>query len=340
MTGRKAIQPRKVARRRLKTAVTKRPAEQQVAAHSVSRALNIIGDRATLLILNCALLGVRRFNDFKLVTGLAPSLLTDRLQRLTEAKVMRRVAYSKRPIRYEYRLTKMGVGLHDTALMMIRWERRWHFDPASPMQRPVHAGCGKEFTPEFMCSACGHFADARDVYAVDGPGAGLDKPRGPRAQRRSTKLEEEPKTAHPMLERAGMLLGDRWTSHVIAAAFRGAKRFADFQDRLKIASNILADRLGRLVDAGILKKQQYEVRPKRLAYRLTDEGRDIFPLIMTLMAWGDRWLDGGKGPPLIVRHKACGAKLIPKITCNHCGEVVDHHNVTSPHTEALQTIRR
>lgn len=311
-----------------------------VVANSVNRALNIVGDRATLMILNCALLGVRRFNDFKQITGIAPSLLTDRLRRLDRAGVLRRVQYSKRPARYEYRLTRKGVGLHDTALMTIRWERRWHFDPNSPMQRPVHTDCGKEFTPEFTCAACGKFADARDVYAVDGPGAGFDKPQGPRARRRSTVLETAPKTKQPMLERATELLGDRWTSHVVAAAFRGARRFADFQDQLKIASNILADRLARLVKAGILKKQIYQVRPQRLAYRLTEEGRDIFPLIMTLMAWGDRWLDDGKGPPTIVRHKSCGAKLVPKITCNHCHGVVDHRNVTSPHTEALQEIRR
>lgn len=317
-----------------------KPADQLVTSNSVSRALNIIGDRATLMILNVSFLGVRRFNDFKLVTGIAPSLLTDRLRRLDKAGIMRRVQYSKRPARYEYKLTEMGVGLHDTALMTIRWERRWHFDPGSPMQRPVHADCGKEFTPEFTCAACGKFADARDVYAVDGPGAGFDKPQGPRAHRRSTVLEESPKSAQPMLERAMELLGDRWTSHVLAAAFRGARRFADFQDQLKIASNILTDRLGRLVEGGILKKHLYQVRPERLAYRLTEEGRDVFPLIMTLMTWGDRWLDEGKGPPMIVRHKSCGAKLVPKITCNHCGGVVDHRNVTSPHSEALRVMQR
>ncbi|MBL8642335.1 MAG: helix-turn-helix transcriptional regulator, partial [Rhodospirillaceae bacterium] len=138
-----------------KADIKAKPAEQPVPANSVSRALNIVGDRATLLILNCAFLGVRRFNDFKVVTGIAPSLLTDRLRRLDEAGVMRRTLYSKRPARYEYRLTEMGLELHDTALMIIRWERRWHFDPTSPMQRPVHTTCGKEFTPEFTCAACG-----------------------------------------------------------------------------------------------------------------------------------------------------------------------------------------
>ena len=294
--------------KRIKKPVAKKgyktkPSDQLVAANSVSRALNIIGDRATLIILNCAFLGVRRFNDFKSVTGIAPSLLTDRLRRLAKAGVMRRRIYSKRPARYEYRLSKMGVGLHDTALMTIRWERRWHFDPASPLQRPFHKVCGQEFTPEFTCAACGHFADARDVYAADGPGSGFDKPQGRRAQRRSSKMEKAPKTAQPMLERTMELLGDRWTSNVVAAAFRGVKRFADFQDHLKIASNILANRLGRLVDAGILKKHIYQARPERLSYRLTEEGLDVFPLIMTLMDWGDKWLSGGHGIPVIVRRR-------------------------------------
>jgi hypothetical protein len=61
---------------------------------------------------------------------------------------------------------------------------------------------------------------------------------------------------------------------------------------------------------------------------------------MTLMAWGDKWLDQSKGAPVIVRHRSCGAKLIPKITCSHCGEVVSNRNISSPHAEALQAMRR
>jgi len=305
---------------------------QLVQANSVNRALNLLGDRWTLLVLLCALLGMRRFDEFLKAIGVARSLLTNRLRRLEDAGILRRALYQERPARFEYRLTRKGLDLHDCALMMIRWERRWHFDPGSAAQRPIHLGCGREFTPEFHCGACGETPDVRAIEAVAGPGAGCDPPAGPRAQRRSTLSEEPSRGLHPMLERAFLLMGDRWTSHVVAASFYGARRFAEFEVRLRIAPNILSDRLTRLVAGGILRKTLYQTRPERAEYRLTDQGRDLFPLIATLLAWGDKWLAGTKGPPLILRHKSCGARLVPRVTCDQCGEVVDVRNVTVPET--------
>lgn len=309
-----------------------------VQANSVMRALNLLGDRWTLLVLLCALLGLRRFDEFLKAIGLARSLLTNRLRRLEDAGILRRALYQERPARYEYRLTRKGIDLHDCALMMIRWERRWHFDPGSAAQRPVHYGCGREFTPELRCTACGGEPDVREVEATPGPGAGCDLPAGPRAQRRSILSEVPKRGLHPMLERAFLLMGDRWTAHVVAAAFYGARRFGDFETRLRIAPNILSDRLSRLVAGGILRKDVYQTRPERAEYRLTDQGRDLFPLIATLLAWGDKWLAGAKGPPLILRHKPCGALLVPHIICDQCGEGVDVRSIAVPQESVVASL--
>jgi DNA-binding HxlR family transcriptional regulator len=126
-----------------------------------------------------------------------------------------------------------------------------------------------------------------------------------------------------MLDRAFQVLGDRWTSHIIASAFLGHRRFSAFQRALGVATNVLSDRLGRLVEMGVLTRQRYRQRPDRFEYRLTDEGRDLYPLIAELNRWGDRWLDGGKGPPLVTYHLACGHRLEPRITCDQCGEVAN-----------------
>ena len=300
---------------------------QLVQANSATRALNLLGDRWTLMILYLAFQGVRRFEAFQGGIGLARSLLIDRLRRLEAAGMIRKVRYQERPARSEYRLTEMGVDLFSLALMIIRWEKRWFYDPANPAHRLKHS-CGKEFMPQFRCGHCGGQVSAREVRAEDGPGAGLEPSQPPRAQRRSIVPAHGLNGGDPMLDRAFQVLGDRWTSHVIAAAFLGRRRFGDFQAVLGVAPNILSDRLNRLVEMGVLARRLYQDRPERWEYRLTDEGRDLYPLIAELNRWGDRWLAGDKGPPLITYHTTCGRRLEPKITCDQCGEAVDAFNVT------------
>ncbi len=124
-----------------------RPPAQLVQANSAARALNILGDRWTLMILFLAFQRVRRFDDFQGRIGLARSLLTDRLRRLQAAGILKKERYQERPARDEYLLTEMGLDLYSVALTIIRWEKRWFYDPDNPVHRLRHS-CGKEFTPE------------------------------------------------------------------------------------------------------------------------------------------------------------------------------------------------
>lgn len=285
-------------------------------ANSAARALNIIGDRWALMILGLSFARVRRFEDFHDRIGIARSLLTDRLRRLEDAGILKRERYSDRPPRYEYRLTEMGRDLFGPSMMIIRWEKRWFYDKRISAHRIRHS-CGRVFTPECRCKACGEPVEWRDVTAAPGPGAGIDPPQKPRAQRRSVVESLSPEQA--MIERSAEVLGDRWTAHTIAAAFMGRKRFVEFQRALGVATNILADRLARLVELGVLEQRLYQQNPERWEYRLTTRGRDLFPLIVELVRWGDAWLAGRKGPPMILHH-SCKKVLKTKITCDHCHE--------------------
>ncbi|HEY3188516.1 MAG TPA: helix-turn-helix domain-containing protein [Solirubrobacteraceae bacterium] len=118
--------------------------------------------------------------------------------------------------------------------------------------------------------------------------------------------------------RALEVLGERWTLLVIRDAFMGVRRFDDFQRNLGVARNVLADRLGRLVDEGILERRRYQERPERFEYRFTDKGRELWPVVMTLLQWGDRYY-ATQGPPLIVRHRGCGGEVTGHLTCARCG---------------------
>ena len=308
---------------------TAAPPSQLVQANSATRALNIVGDRWTLMILHLAFLQVRRFDDFQARIGIARSLLTDRLRRLEAAGVIKRVRYQERPPRDEYRLTEMGVDLYSVALMLIGWEKRWRYDGANPSHRLVHS-CGHEFMPEFRCGACGQEVGPSDVTMQPGPGTGEEPTQPPRAQRRSIVPSGSLNSNNMMLERALQVLGDRWTSHIIASAFLRRRRFGEFQSALGIASNILTDRLDRLVEIEVLERRAYRERPERFEYRLTEIGRGLFPLVIELVRWGDRWLAGDAGPPLILNHTVCGARLEPKVTCDRCGGTVDAYSVRPP----------
>ncbi|MFC3580466.1 winged helix-turn-helix transcriptional regulator [Sphingomonas hylomeconis] len=294
----------------------------RLASSSARRALDILGDRWTLMILHLAFKRVRRFDDFRAQTGMARSLLTDRLRRMELAGIIRRERYQERPPRDEYRLTPMGLDLFGASLMIIRWEKRWFFDPRVDVHALRHS-CGNVFLPELRCTTCGEEVVARDVIVEDGPGAGMEPPQKARAQRRSIIDRGDLAPHERMLERAIEVIGDRWTAQTIASAFSGVRRFGAFEADLGVAPNILTDRLTRLVDLGILKKEPYQQKPARFDYRLTPEGLDLFPLIVELIRWGDRWLSGTAGPPQLLRHRPCGTPLVAEIRCDHCHRPVD-----------------
>ena len=94
---------------------------------------------------------------------------------------------------------------------------------------------------------------------------------------------------------------------ILRDAFYGRTRFEDFQRSLGIARNVLAVRLDRLVSAGVMERRRYEEHPPRDEYVLTEMGRDLFPVIAALLAWGDRWTAGEDGPPLPLVHETCGS---------------------------------
>lgn len=122
------------------------------------------------------------------------------------------------------------------------------------------------------------------------------------------------------------LLGDWWTPLVLRDAMYGVRRFDDFERSLGLSRNVLSQRLGRLVDEGLLRKVAYQDRPVRYEYRLTDKGRDFFGVVAALMAWGDRWL-AEEGPPINLRHTTCGHVTTATVVCSECGEPLELREV-------------
>lgn len=135
------------------------------------------------------------------------------------------------------------------------------------------------------------------------------------------------------------VIGDRWTLLVLRDAFLRTRRFEDFQRHLGVTRHLLADRLRKLVASGILDKVAYQQRPVRHEYVLTPKGRDLYPVIVSLVSWGDRWMAGEEGPPLALVHKGCGHRMSPALVCPECGEPVGPRDVTAELGPALSEAR-
>ena len=124
------------------------------------------------------------------------------------------------------------------------------------------------------------------------------------------------------IARTVSIFGDKWTLLIIREAFRRRSRFSDFQKALGITKHRLSDRLNKLVDADIMKKHLYDEKMQRYEYRLTEKGMDLYPVLMTLVQWGDKWLGDGDGAPIVFRHLSCGHVINPTFACDHCAHEI------------------
>ncbi|MBV9605329.1 MAG: helix-turn-helix transcriptional regulator [Solirubrobacterales bacterium] len=127
--------------------------------------------------------------------------------------------------------------------------------------------------------------------------------------------------------RTWAVIGERWTMLIIREAFRGTRRFDGFQERLGVGRNILSNRLARLTEEGIFERSRYQEAPDRYEYRLTPKGMDLYPVLLMLMRWGDRYkIDEA---PVRLYHKDCGELASPELHCSHCGERVDFQSLSA-----------
>lgn len=130
------------------------------------------------------------------------------------------------------------------------------------------------------------------------------------------------------LARALDRMGDRWTPLILRDVYLGVNRFEDLVEDLGISRNLLTRRLLALIEAGILQHRTYQTRPHRHEYILTESGRDLMPILMALVAWGNRWARPEEGEPMLLRHNICGHLTSPTVCCSECGEPLKAEEMT------------
>lgn len=124
------------------------------------------------------------------------------------------------------------------------------------------------------------------------------------------------------------VIGDRWTLMILRDCFVGLRRFEHFEASLGITRHVLADRLKKLVDEGVLKKVPYGEAPVREEYRLTERGFELYPVVLSIVQWGDKHMADERGAPIVRRHEKCGNIVQGKMVCSDCGEELDAREIT------------
>jgi DNA-binding HxlR family transcriptional regulator len=264
----------------------------------VARAYGLTGDAWTQLILREAFYGVRRFSGWRERLGTPRSVLTDRLNKLVTGGLLERRGTGE-GVRTEYRLTEMGIDMFGVAVMQGQWERNWAHSPLQERYAIAFLDreTGRRLRPAVLCRPGGREIDPDDVDWRPGPG--LTRIAGPTSRRRRSEPKE---TDRPIIDRSTEIMGDYWSWSVLSAAYFRLRRFDEIHAALGVATNILADRLTRLVHYGVLKKIVYQTAPVRHEYRLTQAGLGLYPVVLAMHGWAERWmLDEGEAPVTLIR---------------------------------------
>ena len=289
------------------------------------QALDALGDPWASLIIQEAFFGVRRFDEFQENLGIARNTLTDRLVRLADYELLERRLYHKGSSRHEYRLTQRGLGVYPYALALMWWGDEWLSDKQEPLYTFSHKLCGRRLQPNVICAACKRKIYAEDV-SVSLNSAKMATIKRATAMRYSSNPDLYTRGRLSSNGRTLALIGDRWGFLILWLALAGITKFDHFQRILSVSRTILTLRLERLVKSGLFKRRLYLKRPPRYDYHLTEKGRALCPVLLTLFEWGQRWL-GVQAADENVMHKSCGAPLRVDVVCGNCREIVNPSDV-------------
>ena len=287
--------------------------------------MGIVGDEWTLWIAEMALQqGFTQYNQWLRAGPISSSVLTARLARLVEAGVMERTPYNSHPPRNEYHLTTRGRQLWPILISMWAWERTWVADPNNRLPEMRHTKCGHVFTPVQVCAACDKPTTINDVRATFGPSGGWPRSIPSASTRRRSHSGARPAE---LVEQTMALIGNRWSTAMLGAAFMGARRFGEFEEWMGAPPTIVAERLRTFCDFGVLAPSPNPLRPDWSIYELTEKGESFYPVTALVLDWGQRWFHSPEGPAVHMVHKECRNTFHPRLKCSACHERLRGHAV-------------
>ena len=262
--------------------------------------LGLIGDEWSLLIIQQALQGSTRYGEFSTGLPISNAVLTGRLRALTEEGLLERHVYQRNPDRAEYLTTPRSRSLWPVLVAIWAWERRWADHPL-PVLR--HGSCGRACAPDLACAACSAVVTIADLRVRWGPSGSWPRSMPTASTRRRAGTS-------PMFAQTMSVFGNRWSAALLIAAFLGATRFGEFEERLGAPPASIAERLRTFRANGIVAQDNY---------LLTTKGQALLAVIITALQWGQQWFVAPEGDAVQITHRACGQPFQGQLICDQCG---------------------
>lgn len=273
--------------------------------------------------------GVRRFGGWKQHLGISDAVLAARLRTLVEAGVLARLSATGVG-RAEYHLTPAGLDLWRVLLAIWSWELHQVPGQSARLPRMVHRTCGADFGPVLRCHHCHRATTVEDVELGLGPSGHFERSVPVGSNRRRSAVRRSPSSGPGMFAETMTLIGSRWSSAVLGAAFLGATRFSEFERMIGAPPSVVAERLRTFVALGVLEPGGV-AGDAWSAYHLSAKGRAFFPVVANALAWGERWFPSPDGPAVLAVHRACGRAFVPELACSCCaGAITRRTLVVSP----------
>lgn len=282
---------------------------------SVARMAEQVFDVWTFMILRECFFGTQRFDRFEAVLKLPRQTLSSRLSALIENGILVR-----KPVLsgHRYVLSERGRDLYPVMLSLMEFGDRYLAGGRPPPVQLVHLTCGQDCQPCTVCSCCKGALRPHEVHFREGSGAGFS-PAVTRPKLRRSARQRELESVRPCsVAQSLSLIGDRWCLLILRESFFGVRRFDEYREKLGIAPGTLSDRLARLTASGVLSHRTAAAGDHN-EYRLAPFGRALYPAVLAMMAWGDRWL-APEGAPLRLRHRVCDREFRAEVICSACGE--------------------
>ncbi|WP_163851327.1 winged helix-turn-helix transcriptional regulator [Pseudooceanicola aestuarii] len=289
---------------------------------SLRRALAILGDPWTMLILKESFNGTRRFGDFRRNLNIPKQTLSLRLAALCQHQMLHRRYLNANAGTVLYVPTAKTFDLADAMYSIWLWHRA---NPGPVDALPfdlVHVPCGHVLRATYRCTDChGPVTGAAlEVRRTDPPQH--DTAPRPRLARRNDAAITAAQTDGGALI-AASLVGDIACNEVLYALAQGPRHLLALSRDLQIGQIVLRDRLNKLLDLGLVEERK---EGRMSVFAPLKRAEDFLPLILSIAAWGDRWCNGDAPPPEIRLHD-CGALLNARYSCDHCDGWVGHGTI-------------
>lgn len=289
--------------------------------NAIAHAIRVVADEWTLLILRYAITsGVRHPRRWQELLPIPGPVLASRLRHITEVGILVPVPLDEAATRHEYHLSPRGASMWPMMASISSWEANWAHGQAEPVPALRHLVCGRVFDPLMACRTCGEVVAPRDVTGEFGPSGSWPRSAPNSTMRRRTSGSTN--LGPGFFPQSRVLMGNRWSAGMLGAAYLGARRFSEFQRRLSAPAAVIADRLRRFQDLGVLTADGGDPRTDRAVYHLTDKGRAFFPVVMTAIEWGQRWFRAPEGPAVLFRHRGADHDFSVWLRCSACSGVL------------------